>query len=194
LKTPAKSDPGDLLIADDDIRTTRETADRLYSASDIEAAMDRMGGEIGNRLRRRNPLMLAVMTGGMFPAGMLLTRLDFPLQVDYIHLSRYGDRTSGGDIEWIRRPPPTVAGRTVLLVDDLLDQGVTLQAAVDCCRDNGAAEVVTAVLLVKAVTHRTGLEATDFFGLTAPDRYVFGSGMDYKNYWRNCPGIFAVKD
>jgi len=181
-------------MVNDDILTTRETADRLYSMADIEAAMDRMGSDISDRLRHRNPLILVVMTGGMFPAGMLLSRLDFPLQVDYIHLTRYGDKTSGGEIEWVRQPPPAIAGRTVLIVDDLLDQGETLQAATDRCREKGAAEVLTAVLLVKAIPHRPGLEATDFFGLNAPDRYVFGAGMDYKKYWRNSPGIFAVKE
>lgn len=181
-------------MTDKDILMARENADRLFSMAEIETAMDAMASAINDRLRHRNPLLLAVMTGGLFPTGMLLARLDFPLQMDYIHPTRYGDHTSGGELQWIREPPADLAGRTVLLIDDLLDHGLTLQAAVERCLDNNAEEVLTAVLLVKSMRERAGLAVTDFFGLTSADRYVFGAGMDYKTYWRNCPGIFAVKD
>ena len=181
-------------MTNEDITKARDTADRLFSMSEIETSMDRMAIAITERLRHSNPLVLTVMTGGMIPAGMLITRLDFPLEFDYIHLTRYGDKISGGEIEWIRPPPEDLAGRTVLLIDDLLDHGITLQAAIDRCRHHGADEVLTAVLLVKSVSRRAGLRETDFFGLTSDDRYVFGMGMDYKNYWRNSPGIFAVND
>jgi hypoxanthine phosphoribosyltransferase len=181
-------------MVDDDIVSTRANADCLFSVADIERSMDRMASAITERLQHRNPLLLAVMNGGIVPAAMLLCRLAFPLQVDYIHLTRYGNKTTGGELEWIRPPPPTLNGRTVLVIDDLLDQGVTLQAAVDRCQANGAHEVLTAVLLVKSIPERIGLRETDFFGISTPDRYVFGFGMDYKTYWRNCPGIFAVKE
>jgi hypoxanthine phosphoribosyltransferase len=180
-------------VSNEDIIDARQTADRLFSVAEVEASMDRMARAITDRLRHSNPLILTVMTGGMMPTGMLLTRLDFPLQVDYIHLTRYGDKTTGGEIQWIRQPPAELSGRTILLVDDLLDRGETLQTAVDRCHHNGAGEVLTAVLLVKSVAQRAGLAKTDFHALTAPDRYVFGFGMDYKHYWRNGPGIFAVR-
>lgn len=178
----------------EDIVSTRRTADRLFTIAEIDTSMDRMAHDITDRLRHRNPLILTVMSGGMVPTGMLLARLDFPLQLDYIHLTRYGEKISGGDLEWIRQPPADLSGRTILLVDDLLDRGVTLQAAVDQCHIAGATDVLSAVLLVKDVAQRRGLQKTDFFALTTRDRYVFGFGMDYKHYWRNCPGIFAVKE
>jgi hypoxanthine phosphoribosyltransferase len=181
-------------MVDDEIITTRSSADRLFTVAEIEASMDRMAAEITDRIGHRNPLFLVVMTGGMVPASMLLSRLNFPLQLDYIHLTRYGDKTLGGDLEWIQRPPSELNNRTVLLIDDLLDRGITLQAAVDGCHENGAAEVLTAVLLVKEIPQREGLKEANFFGLSTPDRYVFGFGMDYKTYWRNAPGIFAVAD
>jgi hypoxanthine phosphoribosyltransferase len=179
---------------DEEIINTRANADRLFTSAEIDESMDRMAAEITDRIGDRNPLFLVVMTGGMVPATMLLNRLNFPLQVDYIHLTRYGDKTIGGELEWVCRPPSALGDRTVLLIDDLLDQGVTLQAAVDVCRENGALEVLTAVLLVKTIEQRAGVQETDFFGLSSPDRYVFGYGMDYKTYWRNAPGIFAVSD
>lgn len=181
-------------MLDDEIISTRKDADQLFTVAEIERSMDSMAAQITARLEDRNPLLLAVMNGGMVPTSMLLSRLNFPLQVDYIHLTRYGNKTSGGELEWIRPPPSALKDRTVLLIDDLLDQGITLQSAVDRCQDIGAREVLTAVLLVKSIPQRSGLNETDFFGISTSDRYVFGAGMDYKTYWRNCPGIFAVKD
>lgn len=177
----------------DDIRRTRDEADCLYTGAEVAAACDRMAHAITARLRDANPLLLVTMTGGLVPAGLLLSRLDFPLQVDYIHLTRYGQVTQGGAIEWRKRPPARIAQRTVLIVDDLLDHGLTLAAADEACRQAGALEVLTAVLVVKQIEHRPGLPRVDFHALETPDRYLFGAGMDYKTYWRNCAGIYAVK-
>lgn len=176
-----------------EITRTRAEADCLYTGDEVAAAADRMAADITARLCDANPLLLVTMTGGLFPAALLLARLDFPLQVDYVHLTRYGSATSGGTIEWRRRPSASVAGRTVLLVDDLLDHGLTLAAAVDELRQEGAREVLTAVLVVKRIVERPGLAHVDFHALETPDRYLFGAGMDYKTYWRNCAGIYAVK-
>ncbi|MFT4580358.1 MAG: hypoxanthine phosphoribosyltransferase [Gammaproteobacteria bacterium] len=181
-------------LTTEELETVRQNADQLFSNAEVAAAMDKIANEITHDLSDRNPVVLTVMNGGMVPAAMLLERLHFPLEIDYIHLTRYGDLATGGEIEWIRRPSKKIAGRTVLLVDDLLDHGVTLQSASDACIEGGADQVFTAVLLIKSLLNRPGLPMTDYFGLTAPDRYVFGCGMDYKNYWRNCPGIFALKD
>lgn len=171
----------------------RDEADCLYSPEEVALACDRMAAAVSARLRDCNPLLLVTMTGGMFPASLLMARLDFPLQVDYIHLTRYGAETRGGEIAWLRRPATSLAGRTVLLVDDLLDHGLTLAAAVEECRQAGALAVLTAVLVVKDVANRPGLPSVDFHALTTPDRYLFGAGMDYKTYWRNAGGIYAVR-
>lgn len=176
-----------------DIQRARDEADCLYTGDEVAGACDRMARSVNARLRGTNPLLLVTMTGGMMPAALLMSRLDFPLQIDYIHLTRYGNATTGGAIEWLRRPAMSLAGRTVLLVDDLLDHGLTLQAAVEECRNSGAREVLTAVLVVKDVVNRPGLVKVDFHALVTPDRYLFGAGMDYKTYWRNCAGIYAVK-
>jgi hypoxanthine phosphoribosyltransferase len=181
-------------MPDKNILEVRKQADRLFDMPEIEHALDRMAQQITGSIADRNPLVLVVMTGGMIPAAMLLARLEFPLEVEYIHLSRYGDKTTGGEIRWIRRPPDNLRGRTVLLVDDLLDHGVTLKTAQERCFENGAKDVLTAVLVVKSISDRTGLQRVDFFGLEAADRYLFGMGMDYKSYWRNGSAIYAVTD
>ena len=175
-----------------ELTDVRKHAQCLASVDEIEVAFDRMAVAITEKLSQANPLLLAIMTGGIVPLAMLLPRLGFPLQVDYTHLTRYGMRTTGVELRWVKRPPEDVQGRTVLLVDDLLDHGITLAAVVDECRRLGAAEVMTAVLVTKTIEQRAGLTHTDFSGMSLPDEYLFGYGMDYKTYLRNAPGIFAV--
>ena len=167
-------------------------AERLYTAEQVEAALDQLAAAISAKLSATNPLVLCVMTGGMVPMGMLLPRLDFPLHIDYIHATRYRGDTSGGHVQWLARPTTSLKDRTVLLVDDILDEGITLKAIRDECRNAGAHEVHTAVLVNKLHSRKNGMEAT-FIGLDVEDRYVFGYGMDYKDYLRNANGIFAVK-
>jgi hypoxanthine phosphoribosyltransferase len=177
----------------EDIRRARAEADLLYSKEQIDDAVRAMGNRITDRLGSDLPLLLVTMTGGLVPAALLLPHLDFPLQLDYIHLTRYGNALSGGEINWLKRPPSHVSGRSVLIIDDLLDLGLTLQSAVEECERLGAREVMTAVLVHKEVANRPGLRQTDFHALSTPDRYLFGYGMDYKSWWRNGPGIYAVR-
>ena len=167
-----------------------QQADRLYSEADVEAALDRMAGAIASALAARNPLLVCIMTGGVVPFGKLLPRLQFPLEIDYVHATRYGGQLAGGELQWKVGPSVDPRGRAVLLVDDILDEGTTLAAIDRRYRDAGAASVQTAVLVVKQ-RPRTQTIAVDFKGLEVPDRYVFGYGMDYKGYLRNAAGIYA---
>ncbi len=170
-------------------------ADLLYDREAIEAALDRMAAAITATLGGRDPILLAVLTGGMIPAAQLALRLDFPLTLDYLHATRYRGATRGGELHWLARPRHDLAGRAVLVVDDILDEGLTLRAIVDHCRAQGAASVHTAVLVDKRRPRpEAGLAQADFVGLTVPDRYVFGYGMDYHDYLRNVPAIYAVKE
>jgi hypoxanthine phosphoribosyltransferase len=131
------------------------------------------------------------MNGGVVPFGRLVSRMDFPLQLDYCHATRYRGDTQGGDLHWLKEPSESLTDRAVLIVDDILDEGYTLQALTEACAVQGAASVHTAVLAVKRHDRGVGLQA-DFWALEVEDRYVFGYGMDYKDYLRNAPGIFAV--
>lgn len=167
-------------------------AECLHDAAAIEAALDRMGESISVSLSGKRPLLLGVMTGAIVPLGRLLTRLDFPLEVDYIHATRYHKTTTGRELVWLARPQTSLRGRNVLLVDDILDEGHTFRGLLEACQEEGAASVQTAVLADKPNPGRVpGLEA-DFVGLTVPERYVFGVGMDYKGYLRNINAIYAA--
>ena len=168
-------------------------ADCCYTKDQIEVAIDKMATAISQDLREKNPLLLCVMTGGLIATGELLLRLDFPLQYDYIHATRYAGETRGSELKWVARPHLHLENRHVLIVDDILDEGITLKELVSFCEKEQVASVRTAVLVNK-LHERKHLDTADYVGLTVEDRYVFGYGMDYKGYLRNVPGIYAVNE
>ena len=168
-------------------------ADCCYTRQQIEQAIDQMAQQITRQLGDKNPLLLCVMTGGLIITGDLLLRLDFPLHYDYIHATRYAGKTRGSELNWITRPHTSLNGRHVLIVDDILDEGITLKELIKFCEAENVSSVSTAVLVNK-IHDRKHLDTADFIGLTVEDRYVFGYGMDYKGYLRNVPGIYAVDE
>jgi hypoxanthine phosphoribosyltransferase len=175
------------------IQNVLAKADQLYTEREISDALDEMAETISPRLQDKHPLCLSVMIGGLIPTGQLLPRLNLPLEIDYIHATRYRGATSGSDLHWKKYPSASLQDRTVLVIDDILDEGLTLQAIVKYCQEAGAREVLTAVLVEKQLDKpRPGLQQADFTGLTVPNRYVFGYGMDYQGQLRYVPGIYAV--
>jgi len=176
------------------IRQVMLEADCLYTEAEVEAAIDRVAATINGELAERNPVVFCVMNGGLIFSGKLLPKLDFPLELSYLHATRYRNETSGGELFWKAKPEISFIDRDVLIIDDILDEGHTLGAIVDFCRHAGASAVHTAVLIDKDHQRkaRPDLQA-DYVGLPCIDRYIFGYGMDYKGYWRNAAGIYAVK-
>ncbi|WP_058462357.1 hypoxanthine-guanine phosphoribosyltransferase [Legionella adelaidensis] len=175
------------------IQEVYEKSTCLFTTKEVEAALDRMAINIHQKLHDKNPVLLCVMIGGLVPLGNLLPRLDFPLEVDYIHATRYRGEIRGGELHWKVRPSADLRDRTVLVVDDILDGGVTLAAILKEVKAMGAAEVFSAVLVDKHHKRvENGLADADFVGLRVDDHYIFGYGMDYNEYLRNAPGIFVV--
>lgn len=176
------------------IRQIMDEADCLHDQEEVEACIGRVAREITAALHDRNPVVFCVMNGGLIFSGQLLTRLNFPLEQSYLHATRYRNQTRGGDLFWKAKPEVSFIDRDVLIVDDILDEGHTLMAIIDFCRHAGARSVYTAVLLDKQHGRKADPAfKADFVGIECADRYVFGYGMDYKGYWRNAPGIYAVK-
>ncbi|TNF90520.1 MAG: hypoxanthine-guanine phosphoribosyltransferase [Gammaproteobacteria bacterium] len=167
----------------------RQSAECLYKAEEVVAAVDRLAVRLTVALAEENPLLLCVLNGGLPFTGALMQRLQFPLTLSYVHVGRYGDATRGGELTWHARPREDVEGRHVVLIDDILDEGVTLAALEAWCMEEGASAVTSAVLLEKG----EGGRAT-FAALPCPDRYVFGWGMDFEGYWRNLPAIYALDE
>lgn len=170
----------------------RDAARQLVSPEQVEAALDRMAKAAAGELAERNPLVLAVMNGGAFTAVELCQRWDFPFELDFIHVTRYGRNLTGGGLSWRAWPERDLSGRTVLVVDDIVDHGETLAAICERLRRSEAGRVYTAVLVIKRLEKPPVRLDVDFDGLEVEDVYVFGCGMDYKGYWRGLQGIYAV--
>jgi len=183
-----------------DLKQVLASADLIHDQATVEGAIARMAAqiradypdaaEVGDR-----PLYLTVMHGGLpFAArlAMELGLLGLDLAMDYLHASRYRGATSGRELRWLHEPATPLQGRRVLLVDDILDEGHTLAGVIEWCRGQGAAEVRVAVMTVKEHARRVAGVQADYVGLTVPDRYVFGYGMDYHEQGRNLPAIYAM--
>ena len=171
---------------------TLEEADCLYSDMEVQASIEKMAVEITKILQHDSPVVLCVMNGAVIPVGHLLTRLSFPLEVDYVHATRYKNKTRGAELEWIAKPSTSLKNRTVLVVDDIFDEGVTLQEISKYCAAEGATKVYSAVLVNKLHDRKVDFNV-DFIAVETEDRYLFGYGMDYQGYLRNVNGIYAVK-
>jgi len=180
-------------VKPEEARALLAGAELIHSAAAVQTALDEVAGRIRAQLADRNPLVLCVMAGGVIFCGQLLPKLDFPLDFDYLHATRYGAETQGGKISWRSAPWISVKDRTVLVVDDILDEGVTLAAVKESLKRLGAAEVLLAVFADK-LNGKSKPVSADFIGLTVPDRFVFGYGMDAGGAWRNLPAIYAMKE
>ncbi len=169
-----------------------ESAELIHSAAAVDAAITRVAAEVAAKLREQFPLVLSVMGGAVVFTGRVLPLLNFPLDFDYIHASRYGAATSGGTVDWKVEPKGNVADRVVLVLDDILDIGDTMLAIRERVLGLGARAFYSAVLTDKNKTAVKPIRA-DFVGLSVPDRFVFGCGMDAHGVWRNLPAIYALR-
>lgn len=168
-----------------------QQSELIHSADAVQAAITRLAAEITHTLGEQQPVVMCVMGGGLVFAGQLLTALKFPLELDYVHASRYQNSTVGNTLHWQSMPKLDLSHRTVLLIDDILDEGITLKEIQDKCLALGAAKVYCAVLVEKTLAHTKPIQA-DFVGLAVPNRYVFGYGMDAYGWWRNLDDIRAL--
>ena len=172
-------------------------AEELVSADTVQAAVRNVAEVLNQRFDTdatgEFPLVLGVMGGAVVFTGHLLPQLSFPLEFDYIHVTRYGDLDRGGEVVWKVIPRQNVAGRTIIVVDDILDEGETLAHVKQRLLDMGAAEVILAVFADKELGRAKPVQA-DIVGLTIPNKFVVGFGMDAHGYWRNLPGLWVIKE
>jgi len=168
-------------------------ADLLFDRADLESVIADMGRQIDAELDGERAVFLTVMNGALIFAGHLALAIRTDVEFDYVHATRYRGATSGSELHWLREPAVDLSGRTVLLVDDILDEGHTLKAVRDDCLRRGARRVLVVSLCTKQHDRLVDGIASDFNGVELPDRYVFGFGMDYYEQGRNLPGIYALK-
>ncbi|MFW9612054.1 MAG: hypoxanthine-guanine phosphoribosyltransferase [Fluviibacter sp.] len=168
-------------------------AEVIHDRGAIDAMIAHQATLMNARYADERVLVLPVMTGALVYAGQLLPQLGFALELDYVHATRYDGARSGGVLHWLMKPRTPVAGRTVLLLDDILDEGVTLHSIRNWLLEAGAASVAIAVLVHKEKTLQQPCLPT-FPALTVPDRYVYGFGLDADGLWRNADGIFVAQE
>ncbi len=181
------------MLTDREAREALAKAELICPASEVQAAVQHVAGEINRALADQHPLVLSVMGGAVVFTGQLLPLLDFPLDFDYLHVSRYGNEQQGGALKWKVAPQENVRGRVVLVVDDILDEGETLLAIKQRVLELGARQFYSAVFADKENGKSKPIRA-DFTGMQLPNRFVFGYGMDIHGAWRNLPAIYAVRE
>ena len=177
------------------IQNVQQTARQVFSTAEVQAAITKMATEITQTLAEENPIVMCVVTGSIVVTGQILTQLPFPLQLDYVHATRYEGGTRGKTLQWKTKPHIERKDRTILIIDDVLDGGVTFQGIVDDCEAAGAKKIYTATLVDKTACRLPeGLPQADFTGLSLKEGYIFGYGLDYHDYLRNANGIYVVDD
>ncbi len=175
-----------------------DNCELVFDNKEITAALDCLADKLNQQLVDENPVVLCVMQGGLIFSGQLIPRLNCMLEIDYIHATRYNNQTSGSELLWKSYPVTSLKGRTVLILDDILDEGITLKSIIDYCQSQGAVKVISAVLLKKnhgrCVDHDAiKVNLSDNIALTVEDEYVFGFGMDYNGQYRQLSSIFSLK-
>lgn len=167
----------------------------VHDDTAVEVALQQMVEKITQliegSLQNQPVILLCVMNGGLYLAGQLMARLKLPMRLDYVQANRYHQGLQGESIRWSRLPALDLNQQTVLVVDDILDEGITLAEVVQHCQQAGAKNVLTAVLTEKDNGLKKPIQA-DFVGLSVPNEYVFGCGMDVYGWWRNLSHIRAL--
>ena len=166
-------------------------AEIIHSEQAVTQAISDIAIKLNQDYAAKQPIVLSVMSGAMYFTGQLMPKLLFPLELNYVHATRYHGELKGNKIKWIVRPTIAVTNRNVLILDDILDEGITLKSIVDECKLLGAKDVKVAVLAEKTLDKSKPISA-DYVGLILPNCYVFGCGMDVYNWWRNLPAIYAL--
>ncbi len=168
-----------------------QKAEIIHPEQAVSQAISDIATKLNQDYATKQPLVLSVMSGAMYFTGQLLPQLKFALELDYVHATRYQGDILGNTIKWLVQATAAVKNREVLILDDILDEGITLKAIVEQCQMLGAEDVKIAVLAEKMLNHSKPISA-DYLGLTLPNRYVFGCGMDVQGWWRNLPAIYAL--
>ena len=182
----------DINSAAQEALTVLKNAKVIYTEQEVNGALEGIAKKINQDYEASVPLILCVMNGGLFTTAKLVNNLKIPVNMDYIHATRYENGTEGKALKWLATPNTSLENRDVILVDDILDEGVTLSCLKDYCMRNGANSVKAALLIKKQHDRCINPELGDYIGIEVPDKYVFGCGMDFKGFFRNLPVIYAA--
>jgi len=175
-----------------ELQQVLQQAELIFDTAYIDSAINKLAQRLTERLGDATPLVLSVMQGGLMFTGKIMPLLPLGAEFDYIHATRYGNNTTGDVLQWLAYPKKKLENRTVLILDDILDEGYTLAAIEEYCWQQGAKDVISAVLLQKRHDRLKPAMRCQYVALEVDDRYVFGYGMDYRGKLRHLSGIYAI--
>lgn len=165
----------------------------LFSEEQIRHKVEELGGEITRDFEGRNPLVICVLKGAFIFMADLVKHIPIPLEIDFMAVSSYGQSTkSSGVVKIIKDLDVTVEGRDVLIVEDIIDSGLTLSYLIDVLERRNALSVTVVTLFDKPARRSVELEP-DYKGFTLPDEFIVGYGLDYGEKYRNLPYIGVLK-
>ncbi|NNE63243.1 MAG: hypoxanthine-guanine phosphoribosyltransferase [Gammaproteobacteria bacterium] len=170
------------------------TANCLFDEESVESAISALAEKVAGGNGDNFPLVLCVMNGGLYLTGQLLRHWHFSLTLDYVHATRYRLATLGKDVLWKAYPQNEIKGRHVLIIDDIFDQGYTLEEVQSYCLKHGALSCKSVFLIRKSHQRKKADIQPDYVGLECGDIYVYGAGMDLNSHFRNLSSIYAIPE
>ena len=170
-----------------------ETSRVLFTREEVSAAVQKMADEINGFYGNEPLVLISVLTGAIIPAAWLATKLKMPIQMDFVHATRYRGGLYGAELEYRVPPRLELEDKNILIVDDIFDEGNTLAAIKGSVEKRKAASVKMAVLVRKDHDRGLARDYVDFIGLDVPDVYVFGCGMDAYEEWRHLDEIRVLE-
>ena len=168
------------------------SADLLFDQDIVDQGIADLATKVAKDCEDDFPLVLCVMNGGLYLTGQLLRHWDFPMTVDYVHATRYRLATLGKDVLWKAYPQNEIRDRHVIIVDDIFDQGYTLEEVKSYCVKHGAKKCSSVFLIRKSHDRKKADIQPDYVGLECGDCYVYGAGMDLNGHFRNLSSIYYI--
>lgn len=166
----------------------------LFTEQQIQDKIKELGQQISKDYRDRNPLVICVLKGAFMFMADLVKRIDVPLELDFMAVSSYGDSTkSSGVVRIVKDLDVSVEGRDVLIVEDIIDSGLTLSYLIDVLERRNARSVSVVALFDKPARRSVDLEP-DYKGYVIPDAFVVGYGLDYAEKYRNLPYLGILRE
>ncbi|EFM10872.1 hypoxanthine phosphoribosyltransferase [Paenibacillus curdlanolyticus YK9] len=165
----------------------------LFDAETIQNKVKELGEQLSQDFEGRNPLVICVLKGAFIFMSDLVKQLSIPLEIDFMAVSSYGASTkSSGVVKIIKDLDVTVEGREVLIVEDIIDSGLTLSYLIDVLERRNAKSVTVVTLFDKPARRTVDLEA-DYTGFSLPDEFIVGYGLDYAEHYRNLPFVGILR-
>lgn len=174
-------------------RLTEDVASVLITAEELHQRIRALGQQITADYRGEEPLLVGVLKGAVVFMVDLIREVDLPLDVDFMAISSYGSSTeSSGVVRILKDLDHAIEGRHVLVVEDIVDTGLTLRYIVENLRDRGPASVRICALLHKRKARETA-PPIEYVGFEIPDQFVVGYGLDYSEIYRNLPFVAVLR-